>query len=515
MSPDRPDVAAYAAAVHNRFTQDWIFPVGASANDIIRRGHRQLVNRARALARDDGHAKRFLGLVQQNVIGPDGMRMEPRNKDARDEFDKPLNRNIKAGWLRWAEDPYMTSADGRSAWVDVENAYMRDIARDGECLIRILEGFDNEFGFAVQVLDPDMLDVEFNRPAGRGQNEIRMGVEIDQWGRPVNYWLWDRHPGDSLSYTGDRERIAVPASQIIHDFVQEYAGQTRGVTWFAAVMLKMRMLDGYQEAELVAARLAASKMGFFEPDAANPPAVPAGSDDPGGFTAEASPGQFDVLPVGYHLREWDPKHPAAAYDAFTRGMLRVIATGLETSYASLTGDLTQVNYSSIRAGLLTERDVWRGLQNRVRRRLHARVYRRWLQWAVTTGQVKLPTRNASRHDAHEFLPRGWAWVDPLKDITATGLAIRLGLESRTHAAGQAGRSLDEIFADLDRENQLADEYEVDVSGGKPAANGPVIQPQDKEDDTEAAALALAQQLMARAGVAHNGNGNGHKNGAKP
>lgn len=56
----------------------------------------------------------------------------------------------------------------------------------------------------------------------------------------------------------------MPADQIIHLYVSERANQTRGVTWFHPVMTGIKMLDGYTEAELVAARAAGAKMDFFQ-----------------------------------------------------------------------------------------------------------------------------------------------------------------------------------------------------------------------------------------------------------
>jgi capsid protein len=109
------------------------------------------------------------------------------------------------------------------------------------------------------------------------------------------------------------------------------------------------MLHGYREAELVAARVAASKMGFIT------------SPDGDGYTEDdledthapvmsAELGSFEQLPTGMDIKLFDPTHPTSAFSDFHKAVLRGIASGLGVSYASLASDLENVNYSSIRQG---------------------------------------------------------------------------------------------------------------------------------------------------------------------
>lgn len=450
--------SAYAGALGNRLTSDWILAPLESADQELGGDRDRLVGRARELVRNNAFAAHFVDLVADNVVGPAGIRLQARVRNAAGEFDTNVNAAIEAAWERWAE-PGTATVDGRLSWVDVEQLAVRTLAQDGEALIRMVPRFRNEFAFAVQVLDPDMIDTTLNRSRGTGINEIRKGVEINEWGRPVAYWLWSQHPSEP----GRRTRDQVSADEIIHLYLVRRPGQTRGVTWLAPIMSDMRMLAGYQEAELVAARTAAAKMGFFQQDPESAVADPtqAASREP--VTMEADPGRMEILPPGYSFAAWDPQHPNSSFGAFLKTVLRSIASGMGVSYNSLTNDLESVNYSSIRAGLLMERDVWRRLQTWVAAQLHRRVYREWLKWALTAGALELPTAAVGAWFDHQWLPRGWQWVDPEKDLTAAMLAIRAGLDSRTRLAAENGRDFEEILADLRRENMLADEYQVELS----------------------------------------------------
>lgn len=449
-------MASYSGAYHSRLTEDWILASLRSADEDLKGGFATLRARARDLARNDPYAKRFLGMVAENVVGHRGIRLQAQVKRPNGAPDTVINGRIEAAWRRWGK-PETASVDGRLSWVDIQALAIQGVIRDGEALVRGVPQPDNPFGFALQLLDPDQLDHEFNRPAGNGQAEIRMGVEIDAWGRPVAYWLWNGHPSDANRQNRVRERV--PAEQIRHLYLTERPGQTRGVTAFAPVLMGMRMRGGYQEAELVAARTAAAKMGFFlqSPDAVPDPYQ---SSDGDVLPMEAEPGRIDTLPPGVTFQAWDPQHPNTSFRDFNKAILQSIATGLGVSYNALANDLEGVNYSSIRAGLLAERDVWRRLQQWLAEQLHDWVYPQWLRWALTTGALELPSRNTSRWLDVVWMPRGWAWVDPLKDIQASAFAVGMRVDSLTRIAAEQGRDVEEVFAEIRRELDLMEAYGI-------------------------------------------------------
>lgn len=470
---DRPRVRAnaYEGAALNRLTSDWVFAPILSANQEIKGGHRTLVARGREIARNDPHGKRALSLFAINVVGRKGIGLQPRVRRADDEFDKPVNKTLLRGFQEWSR-PENCSVTRRHSRADIERRAMKGLIRDGEAIVRMIPAYrGNRFGFALQEIDPDQLDITFNREAGNGLNAIRYGIEIDNWGAPVAYHLWSGHPSEAER----RKRVPVPASEIIHLFFAERVGQLRGVTHFAPAMLRMHMLDGYAEAELTAARVGASKMGWFYWDTQNG-AVPDPNLPKVEPRMEAEPGTFDWLPYGAKAQTFDPQHPNGNYDAFTKTILRNIATALDLSYSSLTGDLSDVNFSSIRAGILVEREIYMMMQDWMIDLFHRRIYAEWLKWSITTGALELPSFDHTAYLEADWQGRRWSWVDPEKEVNAAIKAIGAGLDSRTRITAEQGLDVEEIFADLDRENQLADEYAITLSlePGKPA-------PADDED----------------------------------
>jgi lambda family phage portal protein len=497
--------SAYQGAVSNRLTMDWVLASIQSADQETRADLRQLRARSRELARNNELATKYLHLLEEQEIGEHGMRLQATVKRPDNMLDRGINQRIEDAWHEWSE-PANCTVDGGMSFAEVLALNTRTRAQDGEYLVRMVPMAGRAFGFALQILDPDQLDEQYNEYRGTGQNEIRMGVEIDVWGRPVAYWLYDRHPAESGFTRRARERKS--AEFIIHDFKRLRAGQTRGVPWFAPALFKLRMIHGYEEAEVVGMRGAAAQGGFFtrSPESAQDPNAPKADQQ---YSVDVEPLSYHALPPGWAYQERDPKHPNDAYNEFHKAMIRGIANGLNVSYASLANDLTQVNFSSIRAGLLNERDAWRRLQQHDITHFCTPVYRTWFAYAQLSGALQLPDRNRARWLRHRFLPRGFPWVDPEKDSKANALQVRMGLNSRTRLAAEQGRDFEEILTELAMEEALAAEIGVTLSTDTSTSNS---SNENAEPDSEAfdeLPESLRARLMDSRLFAHlqpNGNG---------
>jgi len=482
----------FAGGQLSRLTSDWVTtplsPDRELAGDLSR-----LRARARALVRDTPYGAQFLRLLADNVIGPAGIALQGRVKTARGEFNRAVNDEIERGWREWSRPRY-ASADGRLSWAEIQRLAVQTLAQDGECYIRKIRDADSPFGFALQFLDADQLDETVMRKASDGVPEIRMGIEVNQWGRPQAYYFWRRHPDGGFG-AGGNDRVRIPAEEIIALAVPTRVGQIRGYSWFAPVILQLRMLEGYQEAEVTAARVAAAKMGAITVD----PEAYAGDlgtpPDHEPLQMPAEPGSWQELPPGHTLTMFDPQHPTTAYRDFVKGVLHGIAAGMGASYASLSSDLEGTSYASGRTGLLQERDHWRAIQRYVVDHLCWPVYAEWLEQTLLAGGLKLDGRvKPEQYQEIEWQPRGWAWVDPKNDVEAAVLAIQHGMDSRTHVMGESGRDVEETFAALDRESQLAKEYGVEITAPKPAAPAAAPAAAPDEDRVAAALEGLAGEL---------------------
>ena len=316
----------YEAAVINRLTSDWLNSC-TSADSELYRDLKTLRGRSRDLCINNDYAKRFLKRTSTNVIGSNGIGLQIRATDGSGNLLSNINNEILQQFNAWSKLG-TCSVDGKLSWIDCQRLFLESVARDGEIIVRLVAGFNNQFGFALQFIEADHLDEDFNEQLADG-NYIRMGIEFNKWNRPVAYHLHQSHPGEVFKQSRDKKYQRIPADQIIHAFLVERPSQSRGVPWMHTAMPRLRMLGAYEEAELVAARVGASKMGFFvSPDGSGY----VGADDGfGNKVMEADPGTFEQLPSGMDVKLFDPKHPNSSFADFEKSILRGIASGLDIS----------------------------------------------------------------------------------------------------------------------------------------------------------------------------------------
>jgi lambda family phage portal protein len=307
-----------------------------------------------------------------------------------------------------------------------------------------------------------------------------MGIEFNKWNRPIAYHLLTTHPGELFSNRSGQKYQRIPARQIIHAFIMDRPSQSRGVPWMHSAMTRLRMLAGYEEAELVAARVGASKMGFF---VSGDGAGYTGAEDAfGNKIMEADPGTFEQLPSGMDVKMFDPHHPNSSFADFEKSILRGIASGLDISYATLSNDLENVNFSSIRHGSLEDRDSWRCLQTFVIEHFCNRVFESWLLMAMTCGRLGLNIRDFDKYNNPIWRARGWAWVDPLKDSHANEIAIAQKTRTRNQIAADHGNDIEEIFQQIVFEEELARKYGLDLTPKDESKNQNKEVTHDESDD---------------------------------
>lgn len=463
---------AYAGAQFGPTTADW-HATGTSADSEIYTSLRPLRNRSRQLIRDNEYAKNSKRIVVNNVIGTGiGMESHVLQRDGI-TLNEKVNTLIEKEWKRWQRKAFCHTA-GRLSLRAMQRFLVGNVFESGEILVRFIK---QSFGgsrvpLALELIEADQLVDTYSGKADNG-NSVRMGVEVDQWQRPVAVYLHPKHPGD-YSFAGSLQPsqfIRVPFDELLYLGIIERPYQTRAVPWLHATLTKLRHMGGYEEAEIVAARAAASIMGFRQvPELElDPPSNgededeedDAGSDDDSPVM-NMVPGKILTLPPGETFQGFSPNRPNAALDPFMRFMLRSVAAGLGISYESLSRDYSQSNYSSSRLALLDDRDGWRILQQWFIEEFMQPVFERWMDMAVLAGVLPLQgyESDPESYQAAEWQPRGWSWIDPAKEQQASKSAVRSGHSTLTDDLAEQGKSIEAVFKRRRRELDLAEKYSL-------------------------------------------------------
>jgi lambda family phage portal protein len=423
--------------------------------------------RSRQMLRDSPYAKCARAIVVNNVIGS-GIGVQAQVMTTRKEVSARVNAGIEREFAAWcAADSCHTG--GAMHFCDLERALRGEVFAAGEVFIRLhpLKLGRSKVPLALELIEaervPDGIDTNLTAAQPSASNEVRMGVEVDRFGRPVAYWIRRRHPGDlrNASPFANEELERVPADQIIHLRRVTRWPQTRGEPELHTVLNRLNDMNEYSALEVQAARASAALFATIKtPEEQSP--LP---DDTEGETEKPvvniDPLTVQELAPGEELTLHNPQRPNTALDPFMRYMLREIASGVGVSYASLSRDYSQSNYSSSRLALLDDRDTWKAEQQWWLRSFRERLHQVWLERAVLARAIPEIAideyaLDRAKFEAVKFKLRGWSWVDPTKEVEAYKEARRAGFISTSDIVDQTagGRDVEDVIADIEREDAL-------------------------------------------------------------
>ena len=460
---------SFAAAQLNRLTSSWR-ATAERIDDEIRTDLDALRAHSRALENNNDYARNYLDIVETNLIGEQAPRLVPLIDNAPGSPDLGARAAVAKGWAEWCGRG-VCEVTGNYAFDDLCQAVSRGLARDGEVLVEFIRGPDagNRFGFAVRLLDVARIATWKHRPPSAGENAICSGVEVNAQGRAVGYWFND-------SAQEARRAVRVEASTLLHRFVIQRAEQKRGIPWMHASMLSMHYAGEFALSALMAAKHGADHLGFFvTPDGSPPPVGEPTADEAGSRIATSAPGTWDTLPDGVDVKTVDSKYPNEVFGPFLKTANQRMASGLPgASYPELCNDYEAVNFSSIRAAILSARDEWRKRQRWFASAILDPIFDEWLRLSLLSGALlldngsALPLAKLPKFKAHGWRFRGWAWVDPVKDMEAARAAYELGITSLSRIASDMGRDIEDVFDERQSESALADRYGVTLNAGQPA-----------------------------------------------
>jgi lambda family phage portal protein len=436
--------ARLEGAMSQRRLRGWQPPL-ENINSLVASGGPRLLARSRELVVTNGYAANACEAFASNLVG-DGIKPSSLIEDP------DLRDQVQRLWLAWTDE---ADADGLTDFYGLQAMVAREMFVAGECFVR-LRPRRAEDGLLVplqlQLLQSEMLPFDATKTAPNG-NRIRCGIEFDAIGRRQAYHFRRRHPGDSTDQgMVTSETVRVPAQDVLHIYRPIDAGQIRGLPHVAPAMVRLFLLDQYDDAELDRKKTAAMFAGFITKTAPEEQLMgEIEATDDSGATASLEPGTLQVLLPGEDVKFSSPADVGGGYEAFQYRTLLSVSASLGLPYHLVTGDVRQANYSSLRAELVEFRRRVEQLQHGViAHQLCRPVWARWLETAVLSGALDLPdfARFPARYRPVNWIPPRWDWVDPLKDIQAQVLAMEAGIISRRKVVEATGYDVEEI----DREN---------------------------------------------------------------
>ena len=476
----------YAAARPGRNSQGFGASGNSSADAELSSSLSRMRAASRQMVRDSAYGKRARHIVINNVIGS-GVGLEAQVMGTRKTPREDINEAIEQEFARWSTAGSCHTG-GAVHFHDLERAAMGEVFTAGEVFIRLhfAKFGRSKVPLALELIEAERLPDGIAEPgAGASGNDVRMGVEVDRFGRAVAYWIREAHPGDIRSRVGSSQRFErVSAYEVMHLRTVDRWPQTRGEPWMHAALRKIDDLNELSGSELQAVRAAAYYFATVETPE-GPEGFASTDDDSGNPVMDLEPLTVQQLNPGEKLTFHSPQRPNPQLDAFMRHMVREIAASVNVSYGSLSRDRSQGTYSSERQDLLEDRDTWKTLQQWWIRSFREPLHQLWLQQAVLAGAVPGIgvgdyALTPEKFTAVRFKPRGWSWVDPTKEVTAYKEAIKGGLTTLTDVIAQTadGRGIEDVIKTRQRELKMLEDAGIDVD------TTPVEPPEAEEDDAE-------------------------------
>jgi len=197
---------SFAASQTTNITSDWN-DIYDTINSSLNKGLVCLRGRSRLLAQSDPWAKKYLFMLQKNVVGADGFILRNNAYDlVYDEvekmkvkrFDKLANTIIQEMFDDWSL-PENCDVTGQSSFRELCNIIIKQIPTDGEILIKPVRDKSYKYGYALQLIEADYLDETFSTVLPNG-NMVIMGVEMTPYRKPIAYWLKKINPYQQLMY---------------------------------------------------------------------------------------------------------------------------------------------------------------------------------------------------------------------------------------------------------------------------------------------------------------------------
>ena len=422
---------------------------------------------ARAMARDmeRNHdlVRGVIGVLVRNVVGPNGIGIEPTPRLVNDDIDDDFARQLLALYRDWCKHPEVT---GTMDWVMCQELAARSWFRDGEMFAQVLEGpvsyldHGTLVPFSLELLEADHVPLDYERDSP----DIEGGIERNAWGRPVAYWMHKRHPGGSRpTFLSEQTLKRVPAERILHLALRDRISGLRGVSQLASALGRYQDIAEYENNERIAARIASAISAFIKRDP-----MMGGNTPPDGETSAAGDRImrlqagliFDQLQPGESIEMLNPNRPNPNLGRFREDQLRAAAAGTDTSFSSSAKNYNGT-YSAQRQELVEQQPAYVALTNRFVAMFVRPTWERLVRTAILSGQIKVPRNIRPETVAQaEFRGPPMPWINPVHEANALETMVRNGFRSAQSVISERGGRMQDTYEQLARERRLAAELNL-------------------------------------------------------
>lgn len=499
---------SYGASSLRKFAAGW-HPAGRSADEDIAYNLNTLRARSRDLFMGSPLATGALKTLRTNIVGTGlkaNVQCDREMLGLTQEEADAWNKHTAAEWRLWA---CSSSADAARTctFAQMQALVLLSCLLSGDCFVALpyLNRPGTPYRLAMNLIEGDRVC----NPMGQGwdfNSNTLEGVEVDDYGAPVAYWIARYNPRAAMQYVKGQpqhwERIPAfgPSGrrQVLHILSDlERPAQRRGTPFLAPVIESLKQLEKYTDSELVAAVVAGYFSVFIKsntPEDGMPsfgaPLGDEASATPDPQDIALSPGMIASLEPGEDISVANPGRPNSNFEGFVSAICRQIGSALELPYELVIKQFSS-SYSASRGALLEAWKMFRMRRQWLQDSFCQPVYEAWLAEAVTSGRVEAPG-----FFEDPLIARAWSGVlwsgdaqgqlDPQKEAAAAQLRVAAGFSTREREARElTNMDFGQICEQQGRELRMMQASGLETGT---ATQSPETPPEgyasDKDDDSD-------------------------------
>ncbi|WP_044480446.1 phage portal protein [Paenibacillus antibioticophila] len=469
----RSAMSVFDSADQGRLNQGW--NPSKSPNEWKKEQERSLIRaRAQDLENNSDLAGGILQAFDRNVTGTGIMLQAKVPHNVEGNKDGAINQQIESLWEEFCEAENIDVTATQSLDEMTEMIIRRYIVDGGIFIVKVYVK-DSNFPFKLQIRSVDDLST-LKVPSDK---RIIEGVELDEFNKPIAYHF-KKYDGYLLHPT---ETVRIPAENVIYLFKKSNPQQIREVSQLATALPRIKDVNQFIEAISIKERVMACMAVFIKKDTPQGGVgrgVRSSADAPVSYSGVSlSPGMIGELNPGDEVQTVIPSGQASNTKEFIATLVRMIAAGLGLSYESVSRDLSQVNYSSARQGLIEDRKLYKKLQKMLIKRVLKPIYLEFMDSMFLSRKLNLPDylKNKKLYTNHVWVPPGSTWIDPKKEADANKIALESNQDTLARICAERGEDWRDVVVQRAAEINLINELIGERGGGD-------SQNDDEEDDDE-------------------------------
>ena len=446
----------YAAAAPGGYNSaHWRGALGGDVNTSIYQSLPILRNRCRFEVKNNSWAFGATNTFADTIVG-DGATLQVLSDD--DVF----NASAEERFIEWDQQCDRRDKQSLGQMIRLAGALQQCDSGEGFIVFHQDTGSDYPVKLKLLAIEGDRVATPFEKTMATNTGD---GIETDEYGKVVSYWISNKHPGNFLQVTTMLDYRQVDASLVIHLLRETRPGQLRGVPLFTPALDQFAAIRDYAKSVMTAADVAARLAGVLQKDpelAGEPECDENGDPIETGETYEdfdpvdIEAGTMLTLPPGYSLEQFTSHQPATTYQMFVREKLKEIGRSLNMPYNVIAGDSSEYNYASGRL----DKQNWQKFVDTYRKwleqRAYNRIFRTWLKEALLVpGYIKRGKLSIAeaRKVRIEWFWEGTEHVDPIKEAKAQEIRLKSGVTTLAEECAKKGKDWEKVCQQRARERE--------------------------------------------------------------